>query len=117
MSAKSQMSDDTVLTELGRALAERRLGMGLTQFELAKQAGIGKRTVERLEAGNSCQTSALIRVLRVLELLDSLRQLVPLTGSRPMDLLKLKGKERKRASSKGRRTTKSTGDWAWGDEA
>ncbi len=44
------MNDDAVLAELGRALAERRIGIGLTQAALAEQAGIGKRTVERIEA-------------------------------------------------------------------
>jgi DNA-binding XRE family transcriptional regulator len=124
------MSEDTVLAELGGALAARRIEMELTQAELAEQAGIGKRTVERVEAGSSCQTSVLIRIMRVLELLEGLGRLIPPTGPRPMDLLKRKGKARKRASSKRRRAGSSpaskqdspTGgkragtEWTWGDE-
>jgi len=56
-----------------------------------------------------------IRILRVLGLLDRLETLVPETGPRPMDLLKLKGKVRKRASGKRKPTNEIP--WKWGDEA
>jgi hypothetical protein len=52
----------------------------------------------------------------VLDLLQGLDQLIPETGPRPMDLLKLKGKERKRASSS--RTGDQSGEaWSWGDDS
>jgi len=92
------MTDDAVLEEFGRRLARRRLNLQLTQAKLAEQAGVSKRTVERMESGAAVQTLSLIRILRVLDLLQGLDQLIPETGPRPMDLLKLKGKERKRAS-------------------
>lgn len=131
MKAKDYLGDEAILSELGHALAERRIGMGLTQAELAKQAGIGKRTVERIEGGNSCQTSALIRVLRVLGLQDQLRQLIPSSGPSPIALLKLKKKERKRVSSRRPRGVRASAakakrsssvkqgarKWTWGDEA
>jgi len=61
------------------------------------------------------QMSTMIRILRVLELLDRLETLVPEAGPRPMDLLKLKGQERKRAS--GKRKPPDEVPWKWGDEA
>ena len=75
---------------------------------------MGKRTVERIEAGEDAQMSTIIQLLRILELMDGLEHLVPETGPRPMELLKLKGKERKRASSK--RATKPSGEWHWGEK-
>ena len=93
------LGDEAVLEELGRRLGRRRLALQITQAKLADQAGVAKRTVERIEAGAAAQTLSLIRILRVLDLLQGLDQLIPETGPRPMDLLKLKGKERKRASS------------------
>ena len=57
-----------------------------------------KRTVERIEAGSSAQMSSVIRILRTLELLPRLDHLFPETEPRPMDLLKRKGKPRRRAS-------------------
>ncbi len=109
-----QMSTDAVLAELGQRLARRRLDFSLTQAQAAEEAGVGKRTVERIEAGHDTQVSTLIRLLRVLELTDGLERLAPEPGPRPMDLLKLSGKQRQRASS--RRARPSAGEWRWGDE-
>ncbi len=114
MKIEKQMSDEAVLVELGQRLSRRRLDLGLTQALVAEEAGVGKRTVERVEAGGDTQLTTLIRLLRVLELTDELNRLVPESGPRPMDLLKLKGKERKRASS--RRPPPRKGGWRWGDE-
>jgi transcriptional regulator with XRE-family HTH domain len=82
---------------------------------LAEQAGVSKRTVERIEAGATAQMSTLVRILRALELLDRLETLVPEAGPRPMDLVRLKGKARKRAS--GKRKSADKGTWHWGDES
>lgn len=106
------LTDDAVLAELGARIARRRLDMQLTQAALAEQAGIAKRTLERMEAGESSQLSTLVRVLRVLDAASALDSLLPESGTRPMDLLKQKGKARKRAS--GQRAAKTTGKpWRW----
>ena len=110
------MTDDAVLEELGRRLERRRLDLQLTQAKLAEQAGVSKRTVERIEAGAAAQTLSLIRILRVLELLQGFDRLIPETGPRPMDLLKLKGKQRKRASS-SRASDQPGKVWSWGDDS
>ena len=110
------MTDDAVLEELGRRLERRRIDFGLTQAKLAEQAGVSKRTIERMEAGAATQTRNLIRILRILDLLQGLDQLIPETGPSPMDLLKLKGKERKRASSSS--AVKQFGKtWSWGNDS
>lgn len=120
---KDTLSDQAVLEELGRRLGRRRLDMQLTQADVAEQAGVSKRTVERMEAGAAGQTLSLIRILRVLDLLKGLEQFIPETGPSPMELLKLKGKERKRASSSSRRApakqtgSRAAGTWTWEDEA
>jgi transcriptional regulator with XRE-family HTH domain len=109
------LTDETILVELGKRLAQRRLERQLTQAELAEQAGVSKRTVERIEAGATTQLSTLIRILRVLQLLDRLEELMPATGPRPMDLLKLKGKERQRVTRKKKPSDPEP--WQWGDES
>ncbi len=114
MKIEKQMSDDAVLVELGRRLARRRIDLRLTQAQAAEEAGVGKRTVERIESGNDTQVTTLVRLLRVLELADELERLVPALSPRPMELFKLKGKERKRAFS--RRSERSGDDWQWGDK-
>jgi len=104
-------SDEALLEELGNRLARQRVAMELTQADLAERAGISKRTVERIEAGKSAQTATLISILRVLNLLDGLYAMLPAERPRPMDLLKLKGKERQRASKK--RTDRPEEPWSW----
>ncbi|MDF7798716.1 helix-turn-helix domain-containing protein [Pontiellaceae bacterium B1224] len=115
MKIERVVSDEAVLQELGRRLTQRRLELQLTQADLAEQAGVSKRTVERIEAGATSQLLTMIRILRVLELLDRLDQLIPETGPRPMDLIKLKGKERQRAPRK--KKTSDDHSWKWGDES
>ena len=112
----AMMGDDAVLEELGRRLGQRRIALRLTQAKLAVEAGVSKRTVERIEAGAATQTINLIRIMRVLDLLPGLGRLIPETGPSPMDLLKLKGKVRKRAASSRSAKTSEAG-WSWGDDA
>lgn len=103
------LSDQAVLEELGARLEKHRLNAGITQAALAKEAGISKRTLERMESGTACELVMLIRVLRVLELCDSLNNLVPEPQISPIAQLRLQGRERKRSSSRrsSPRTTKS----------
>ncbi|HHE32306.1 MAG TPA: helix-turn-helix domain-containing protein [Chlorobaculum parvum] len=115
MKIEGTLTDEAILGELGGRLAQRRLELELSQESLAREAGVSKRTVERVEAGASTQMSSMIRVMRVLGLLERLEALIPETGPRPMELLKLKGKARKRASSR----KKPTGEqpWTWSEES
>ncbi len=108
------LTDDAVLAEIGRRMAARRIDLALTQAALAEQAGIAKRTLERMEAGHSSQLASLIRVLRVLDAMPGLEGLIPESGPRPMELLKRAGKARQRASGKrGQKGTSKT--WRWDD--
>ena len=116
MAIDSMMSDSAVLLELGHRLSRRRVELALTQADLAREAGVAKRTVERIEAGDPTQTTNLIRVLRTLNLFDALNAAIPEGGPRPMELLKLKGKERQRVYVKKQRK-QPDGEWSWGDES
>ncbi len=89
-------SDAATLAEIGTRLASRRLSRQWRQADLAYEAGVSKRTVERIEAGVSVQSVLLLRVLRALGLLGGLNQLVPPNGPTPMELLELEKRRRKR---------------------
>jgi len=115
MKISKLLSDEAILAEIGERLTQRRLDLQLTQADVAEQAGIAKRTLERIEAGHSAQMSSMIRMFRVLDLLPGLDNLIPDMAPRPMDLLKHKGKVRQRAS-KRRRSEQSDKPWSWGDE-
>ena len=114
MRISSLLTDEAVLAEIGGRMAARRIDLELTQAAVAEQAGIAKRTLERMEAGHSSQLSSLIRVLRVLDDLSGLENLVVPVGPRPMNLLQRKGKVRQRASSRRAKNT-SGKPWRWDD--
>lgn len=118
MNITNQLNDSGVLEVLGERLARRRLDLELTQATVAEQAGVSKRTVERLEGGATVQLSNFIRILRALDLLETLDALVPEPGPRPLDLLKLKGKVRQRAPSPKQVADRDdSSGWQWGEDA
>ena len=108
------MSDEALLHELGHRIARLRLERNLSQAQLAEQAGISKRTLERLEAGAAAtQLSLFLRVLRQLDLLERLELLLPEPQPSPLALLEQQQQAtRKRASS--RRIAKPASSWSWG---
>lgn len=112
-------SDDAALKELGSRIARYRLNKNLTQDTLAREAGVSKQTVHRVEHGHSIQVSNLIRILRALRIVENLEALVPEPAISPIQQVKMHGKERRRASSSsakpGRKTPRKT-PWSWGDE-
>ncbi|MEA1950863.1 MAG: helix-turn-helix domain-containing protein [Planctomycetota bacterium] len=114
MKIEKQTTPEAVITELGMRMARRRMELGMTQAEVAEQAGVGKRTVERIEAGTDTQLSTLIRLLSVLDLTERLDHLVPEATVSPMEMLKHQTKPRKRAMPK--RAAKPKEPWKWGDE-
>ena len=53
-------TDGGILEELGKRLRRERLDRNLTQAALAREAGISKPSVERLEAGRSVQLAPAV---------------------------------------------------------
>jgi transcriptional regulator with XRE-family HTH domain len=116
MKITKQATDEAILAELGGRLARIRLDHNLTQAELAMQAGVSKRTVERLETGVvATQLSGFIRVCRVLDVVERFELLVPEPVPSPVAQLKLAGRKRQRASA-AKATKPSAKKWQWGPE-
>ena len=109
-------TDQAVLAELGQRLADHRLQRQMTQARFAESAGLSKRTVERLEAGESVQLVNLIRALRVLEKLDGLDRFLPEAPANPVDLLERHGRVRQRARPDASAEDEGSQPWRWGDE-
>ena len=110
------LTDEALLVEIGVRLAAMRLARNLTQAELAEQAGLGLRTVQRLESGQvSAQLSGFLRVCRVLGMLGRLELLLPEDQPGPMDLLKRRGKPRQRARGSRGSSARVKEEWSWGD--
>jgi transcriptional regulator with XRE-family HTH domain len=115
MKITSTLTDQATLSELGRRLAHRRVGMSLTQAGAAEQAGVSKRTLERIENGDPVQTPNLVRVLRVLGVLEALDSLLPEAEAGPMDVLRGRSAPRRRAPRGGGRRGRDPKGWTWGE--
>lgn len=110
------LTDETVICELGARLARIRLDRDLTQADLADQAGVGLRTLQRLENGTAApQLNMFLRILRALGLIENLEQLIPEPTPSPMQMLKMQGKIRRRASGKESQAAESKGTWTWAE--
>jgi transcriptional regulator with XRE-family HTH domain len=93
------MSDKAIIKEIGRRVKRKRLEGNLTQQEIADLAGISRPTVSDLERGNPFEILTLIQIMRALSALDEIDSFIPDPGISPLQLAKMRGKERQRASS------------------
>ncbi|HVU26315.1 MAG TPA: helix-turn-helix transcriptional regulator [Verrucomicrobiae bacterium] len=117
MRITKQATDEAILNELGGRLTQIRLERNLTQDQLAKEAGVSKRTVQRLETGAvATQLSGFIRVCRVLDVIERFDLLIPEPVPSPVAQLKVAGRKRQRASTAKKATKPSAKKWQWGDE-
>jgi transcriptional regulator with XRE-family HTH domain len=115
MKIAKHLADQALLDELGGRIARARLEKNMTQAQIAVEAGVSKRTVERLESGSvATQLSSLIRVCRALNLLDRFDLLIPEPVNSPIAQLERRGKRRRRASAVKTHRLTST-PWTWGD--
>ena len=117
MKIHAHLTDDVLLGELGARLAQARLRRPISQAALAREAGISKRTLERIEAGQGGQLTSLVRICRALGLLDALDVLLPDPAPSPLALLERQGMERKRAPRRAGADAAPPTPWTWGDEA
>ena len=92
------MGDSALLQELGRRVQRERLNRDMSQAAMAMKAGVSRRALQYLEGGRVSTLQSLIRVLRVLEKLDMFDAFLPEPGPSPIQLAKLKGRQRMRSS-------------------
>ncbi len=115
MHINDQLTDEAVLTEIGKRLARWRLERNLSQSEFAERAGLARRTVQRLEDGESVQLPSFIRVLRALGITETLDRLLPEPTPSPVERLQNDGRRRQRARSR-KKDDSPEEPWVWGDD-
>ena len=114
MKISPSLTDEALLKLIGERLARLRLAKNLTQGQLAEQAGLGLRTVQRLELGAAAtQLSGFVRVCRVLGLVERFEAFIPEVAASPMAQLKQQGRRRQRAT--GKKAAGEPGKWTWGE--
>ena len=99
--------------EIGSRLARLRLSRNVTQSMLAEDAGVGVRTLRRLEAGEPSTLDTFLRVALALDLSDALLGAIPTGHIRPIERVSRTGFERRRARPQPRESRAAT--WIWGD--
>ena len=100
--------------ELGVRLARQRLARNVTQEALAESAGIGLRTLRRVEAGQPSGVDSLLRIVIALGLAEGLMSGIPEQQIRPIERVDARGRERRRARPP--KTLTRERPWSWPDE-
>lgn len=95
------MTDDAICNMIADRLRQYRLNRNVSQAELADAIGVSRMTISRFEAGSAgaLKLSALIAILREMDLLDHVDLLVPEVEVSPVQMMKLKGQQRQKAGS------------------
>ena len=91
------LSDKYIEKEIASRIKALRLRKNITQKELAEATTLSLNSIKSLESGRS-KLSTLITVLRELGALDHLDNFIPEISISPMQLAKMQGHVRKRAS-------------------
>ena len=102
-------------SEIGSRLARMRLSRNVTQSMLAEDAGVGVRTLRRLEAGEPSTLDTFLRVALALDLDDAILGAIPTGRIRPIERVSRTGSERQRARPQPRANRDAT--WIWGDDS
>lgn len=103
-------SASAIAAELGERLKQARLNHDLTQAEVAELSGISRKTVLNAEKGN-VQLENLIAIMAALNLLEQLDLFLPKQDISPIELAKLQGKKRQRASGHRKNNTEDLAEW------
>ena len=96
------LSDKGIEKELDRRIKVLRLRKNITQKELAQATTLSLNTIKSLESGSG-KLSTVIAVLRELGALDHLDNFIPEPSISPLQLAKMQGKQRERASGRRRK--------------
>lgn len=110
----STAASDQIEAVLCARLEAIRLSRNLTQAALAREAGVSRRTIVRLAAGQGTTLDTFIRVLTALGLQQHLETLLPDPAVRPMERAAGPGHERRRA--RPQRTDAPASEWTWADD-
>ena len=108
----NSITPHAIATELGDRIKVARLNADLTQKELAEKSGISIKAVTNSEKGKSTLES-IIAILVALEMTEQLNSFIPKQEISPVQLAKLQGKERKRATGTHKTTNKSKDAPSW----
>ena len=96
--------------ELGARLKQARLNQNLTQLEVSERAGLSRKTILNAEKGK-VYLDAFVAILLALDLEDQLDLMLPPQIISPIQLSKMQGKKRQRASGSPTKSIEGESQW------
>ena len=108
---KFQKDYQEYIKELGQKIKTYRIMNEMSQQDLEDKSGVSKRSISRLEQGESVQVDNLFKIIIALGLGDNIELLVPDQTRRPSYYL-----EKTENSPKRVRKKTEKNDFKWGDE-
>jgi transcriptional regulator with XRE-family HTH domain len=92
------LSNEAILQTLGLQIKQMRLNKNLSQIQLAKLSGLSRSAISQLENKGMGTMNSFIQILRTLEKIEILNHFITEAPVSPIQIAKLHGKTRKRAS-------------------
>ena len=108
---KFQKSYQEYIKELGQKIKTYRIMNEMSQQDLEDKSGVSKRSISRLEQGESVQADNLFKIIIALGLGDNIELLVPDQTKRPSYYL-----EKTEGTVKRVRKKREKNEFKWGDE-
>jgi putative transcriptional regulator len=106
----SEQSPATIAKDLGNRLKLARLNCNLTQSELAQAMGVTRKTILNAEKGKA-SLEIFVAILQAMDLLNQLDQFLAKPNTSPIQLVKLQGKQRQRATGQKKNRQNETPQW------
>ena len=100
------MSDKAILSLLGVQLKQMRLNKNITQLQMSRMAGLSRSAISTMENDGNGSMISFVQMLRALGKLEILNHFVTEATVSPIQIAKLHGKQRQRASMKRKRKMK-----------
>jgi putative transcriptional regulator len=99
-----------IAEELGRRLKQARLNADKTQVEVAELAGVTRKAVLNAEKGK-VSLEVVVAIMGALKLTAQLDNFLPVQDISPIQLAKLQGRKRQRASGQRSAAKQEPPEW------
>ena len=103
-------SPAAIAEELGERLKQARLNVDRTQVQLAELAGVTRKSVLNAEKGK-VSLEVLVAIMGALRLTAQLDNFLPIQEVSPIQLAKLQGRKRQRASGQRSSVEQESSEW------
>jgi len=105
------MSDNAIIREIGKRIRQLRLNKNISQQSLSEKTGIHRVTLSKIERGQKISLLTIIQILRGLDELQRLDNIIPSEKLSPLQIARFHEKERKRASRQSIYEKEKEAEW------